>query len=53
MSQLFNVNGRWITLEQYQELLNPTEETKVETKVVEKVEKPIVKPVKKTAKKTK
>ena len=50
MSQLFNVNGRWITLEQYQELLNPTEEVK---EVEKKEVKPVVEPVKKTKKLTK
>lgn len=27
MSQLFNHNGKWVTLEQYQKLLNPIEES--------------------------
>ena len=30
MPQLFNYEGRWYTLEQYQKLLNPTEEESVE-----------------------
>jgi hypothetical protein len=38
MEQLFNYNGHWVTLAQYQELLNPKEEISEveETKPVKK-----------------
>ena len=59
MNQLFNHQGKWVTLEVYQKLLNP-EEVKQEVKETKVVEKPVetpevedVKPVKKTKKLTK